>query len=55
MQKFAAIEGLRAWLAWAVVFVHCAAGTDLGLHGILHLAVLSGEIWVSVFMIISGL
>jgi peptidoglycan/LPS O-acetylase OafA/YrhL len=54
MQKFAAIEGLRAWLALVVVLDHCAAGSDLHHHGLLRIVAEAGPVCVSVFIIISG-
>ena len=55
MQRFAAIEGLRAWLAWAVVFSHIAQVLGLGIHGghavwFDH----AGEAAVFIFIAISG-
>src|SRR5262249_46231612 len=33
MPRFAAIEGLRAWLAWSVVFSHIAQSLGAAMHG----------------------
>lgn len=54
MKKWEAIEGLRAWLAWTVVLVHCVAGADLQHHGFFRIFVEAGPVCVSVFIIISG-
>lgn len=55
MQRFAAIEGLRAWLAWVVVFSHIAQVMGIGIHGghgvwFDH----AGEAAVFIFIAISG-
>jgi peptidoglycan/LPS O-acetylase OafA/YrhL len=47
MNRFAAIEGLRGWLAWIVVFGHIAHVSDLK---VVHVA----EYAVLVFIVISG-
>ena len=39
MPRFAAIEGLRGWLAWGVVLSHIAQVLGMGLHG-------GHEIWL---------
>lgn len=55
MPRFAAIEGARAWLAWAVVFSHIAQTVGIDIHGG-HLVWLErgGEAAVQVFIAISG-
>jgi peptidoglycan/LPS O-acetylase OafA/YrhL len=55
MPRFAAIEGLRAWLAWAVVVSHISQITGLSMHGG-HGAWLDrfGHTGVMVFIVISG-
>ena len=55
MQRFAAIEGLRAWLAWAVVFSHITQVMGLGIHGG-HAVWFdrAGETAVFIFIAISG-
>ena len=55
MKRFDAIEGLRGWLAWAVVFWHCIY--MFGIHKLypqvdkLHMV---GDFAVCLFIIISG-
>lgn len=55
MPRFAAIEGLRAWLAWAVVASHIAQLSGVSMHGG-HWVWLdrAGETAVLVFVAISG-
>lgn len=55
MPRFSAIEGLRAWLAWAVVFSHigqCVGVDMLGGHWVWFAR--AGETAVLVFIAISG-
>ncbi len=55
MKRFAAIEGLRAWLAWAVVFWHCIF--MFGIHRLkpeLFKLYYIGDFAVGIFIIISG-
>lgn len=50
MKRFAALEGLRGWLAWAVVFGHLSELSNIGLG-------MNGELGyraVEIFIIISG-
>jgi peptidoglycan/LPS O-acetylase OafA/YrhL len=52
MKKWQSIEGLRAWLAWTVVFGHCAQGTT-------NVEFISRIYWLAppavfVFIVISG-
>ncbi|HVZ99021.1 MAG TPA: acyltransferase [Caulobacterales bacterium] len=55
MPRFAAIEGLRAWLAWAVVFSHLAQTLSMeALGGHWKLMEDGGEVAVYVFIVISG-
>ena len=55
MPRFAAIEGLRAWLAWAVVFSHIAQVLGMGLHGGHEVWLgYAGETGVMTFIAISG-
>lgn len=52
--RFAAIEGLRAWLAWTVVLGHCIQGADLQQRSLLFKVSQAGAVSVFVFIIISG-
>ncbi|MES1199027.1 MAG: acyltransferase [Pseudomonadota bacterium] len=55
MPRFAAIEGLRAWLAWAVVFSHLAQTLGMEtLGGHWKLIEQGGEVAVYTFIVISG-
>lgn len=54
MKKFAAIEGLRGWLAWAVVLDHLASTTGIDERGIGRQLVIAGQNAVLIFIIISG-
>ena len=54
MKKFAAIEGLRGWLAWAVVVCHLVQTSDLYARGLGPVLVQVGLLAVLVFVIISG-
>ena len=55
MPRFAAIEGVRAWLAWAVVVSHIAQVLGLGLHGGHEVWLgYAGEAGVMTFIAISG-
>ena len=55
MPRFPAIEGLRAWLAWAVVVSHISQITALGMHGGHGVWLdLLGHAAVMVFIVISG-
>ena len=53
MKKFAAIEGMRGWLAWTVVFCHFAPITNME-KGLGRHLVWAGSYAVLVFIIISG-
>lgn len=53
-RRFAAIEGLRGWLAWTVVFSHIAQATNIYALGLGPLLIQSGPAAVLVFMVISG-
>ena len=53
MKKFAAIEGLRGWLAWTVVLCHFAPITNME-KGLGRHLVWAGLYAVLVFIIISG-
>lgn len=52
--KFAAIEGARGWLAWAVVICHIFQLSNLTIHGIAPMVQRAGVVAVMVFIIISG-
>lgn len=54
MQKFTAIEGLRGWLAWTVVFSHLALISDIYPNGIGLALISAGTYAVLVFVMISG-
>lgn len=55
MRKIAFIEGLRAWLAWTVVFGHIAIMSGVAsYHGQLGWLPKAGSIAVEVFIVISG-
>jgi peptidoglycan/LPS O-acetylase OafA/YrhL len=54
MKKFNAIEGLRGWLAWTVVFSHLAMTSDIHAKGLGPAAVHAGHLAVYTFIIISG-
>jgi peptidoglycan/LPS O-acetylase OafA/YrhL len=54
IKKWDAIEGLRAWLAWAVVIHHCLQAADLGDVGLAYKFYWAGPVSVFIFMIISG-
>jgi peptidoglycan/LPS O-acetylase OafA/YrhL len=54
MNKFHAIEGLRGWLAWIVVFAHLAYASGIYTHGIGQKLGSAGYSAVVVFMIVSG-
>lgn len=55
MPRFAAIEGLRGWLAWAVVLSHIAQVLGIGLHGGHEVWLdYAGETGVMTFIAISG-
>lgn len=54
MKKFSAIEGLRGWLAWAVVLSHLAYFSNLSVKGLGPLLKVAGLPAVLVFLIISG-
>ncbi len=54
MKKFAAIEGLRGWLAWAVVLSHLAYFSNLSLKGLGPALKAAGLPAVLVFLMISG-
>lgn len=53
--RIPAIEGLRAWLAWAVVFYHLLITTNIDAHsGIVAKAEMIGSGAVTIFMMLSG-
>jgi peptidoglycan/LPS O-acetylase OafA/YrhL len=54
MKKFVAIEGLRGWLAWAVVVCHLVQTSDLYARGLGPALVQAGLLSVLIFIIISG-
>lgn len=55
MPRFAAIEGLRGWLAWGVVLSHIAQVLGMGLHGGHEVWLdYAGEMGVMTFIAISG-
>jgi peptidoglycan/LPS O-acetylase OafA/YrhL len=54
MKKFEAIEGLRGWLAWTVVFSHLAWYSNLKWKGVGYELHTAGLPAVLVFIIISG-
>ena len=54
MRQFAAIEGLRGWLAWTVVLSHLAQITNLHGGGIGPPLLKAGGVAVMVFIIVSG-
>lgn len=54
MKKFAAIEGLRGWLAWAVVFSHLAYFSNLSVKGLGSALKAAGLPAVLLFLMISG-
>ena len=54
MKKFLAIEGLRGWLAWAVVVCHLVQTSDLYAKGLGPVLVQMGLLSVLIFIIISG-
>lgn len=54
MKKFYAIEGLRGWLAWIVVFSHLVQTSDVYAHGLGPAALRAGQVAVLVFVVISG-
>jgi peptidoglycan/LPS O-acetylase OafA/YrhL len=54
LRKFAAIEGLRAWLAWAVVLSHLAQVTGITWLGLGPSLLKLGHVSVLVFVIVSG-
>ena len=54
MKKFVAIEGLRGWLAWAVVVCHLVQTSDLYAKGLGPALVQVGLFSVLIFIIISG-
>ena len=54
MRRFAAIEGLRGWLALTVVSSHIAVFTNIYAHGFGPTIVNAGPSAVTVFMMISG-
>jgi peptidoglycan/LPS O-acetylase OafA/YrhL len=54
MKRFRAIEGLRGWLAWTVVFSHLVLTSGLYAKGLGPAAVLAGQYAVLAFVIISG-
>lgn len=55
MPRFAAIEGVRGWLAWGVVVSHIAQVLGLGLHGGHEVWLgYAGETGVMTFIAISG-
>lgn len=54
MKKFIAIEGLRGWLAWAVVLNHVAWATDVSAKGLGPFLRSIGGPSVYVFVILSG-
>lgn len=54
MKKFEAIEGLRGWLAWAVVVAHLAYASGIYTDGIGQIFGRAGYLAVIVFVIISG-
>jgi peptidoglycan/LPS O-acetylase OafA/YrhL len=53
-QRFTEIEGLRAWLAWTVVFAHLFIVLSFYAYGAAYLAPLFGTYAVQVFILISG-
>jgi peptidoglycan/LPS O-acetylase OafA/YrhL len=53
-QKFLAIEGLRGWLAWAVVFTHLTYMSNFGMKGLSWLFRSIGLPSVQIFIIVSG-
>lgn len=54
MKKFGSIEGLRGWLAWAVVFSHLAYFSNLSVKGLGPALKAAGLPAVLVFLMISG-
>jgi peptidoglycan/LPS O-acetylase OafA/YrhL len=54
MQKIAAVEGLRGWLAWTVVISHIALASNISAGGIGPMLGRAGPVAVMVFIIISG-
>lgn len=54
VQKFAAIEGLRGWLAWGVVLSHLVAISGIYLSGLGPRLITLGGYWVLLFVVISG-
>ena len=54
VKKFAAIEGLRGWLAWAVVLSHLITISGLYLNGWGNRLISLGGYWVLLFVVISG-
>src|ERR1700746_1845719 len=54
MKKFVAIEGLRGWLAWAVVVCHLVQTSDLYAMGLGPALVQVGLFSVLIFIIVSG-
>jgi peptidoglycan/LPS O-acetylase OafA/YrhL len=54
MKKFIAIEGLRGWLAWAVMISHVVQTSDLYAKGLGPMLMNAGHSAVLVFIIISG-
>lgn len=53
--RIPAIEGLRAWLAWAVVFYHLFINLNIDAHyGIVAKAEMIGSGAVTIFMMLSG-
>jgi peptidoglycan/LPS O-acetylase OafA/YrhL len=53
-KRFGAIEGLRAYLAWTVVFSHLAQITNIYAFGLGPALQAAGSVAVLVFMIVSG-
>jgi peptidoglycan/LPS O-acetylase OafA/YrhL len=54
VRRFAAIEGVRGWLALTVVLSHIAVFTNIYAHGFGPMIVNAGPGAVTVFMVISG-
>jgi len=54
MRKFLAIEGLRGWLAWAVVLAHLAYASDIYIGGIGQALGRGAYLAVLLFVILSG-
>lgn len=54
MKKFAAIEGLRGWLAWTVVLAHLSQTSNIHAKGLGPEILKTGQFSVLIFVIISG-